>query len=319
MAVKLSKRKIVVAGDIMLDRYIMGQSTRISQEAPVPIVRVPEGRGLEMCGGAANVACACKTLGVGEVTLFGFVGDDHNAAIIRGLLHEAGVLTHAIITHSTARTTTKTRVMVDGKQICRLDEEDIYQDYVYTTAQISEFHEACSEADAIIISDYNKGAITSAILDTATRIGKKTFLDPKPEHKSIYRNHDFVAVKPNERELFLMAPEDDPAHCAMALCREMGCNVVATRGQYGAIVVEPGDMLSLRKGDIPRYIQGRAVEIADTIGAGDVFIATLASVWTIDKDIVTAAKTANIAASLSVQRPFTECPTMPEILEAKGN
>jgi len=301
------RRSVVVIGDIMLDRYLQGTYARQSQEADVPILRIDKGAELTLLGGAGNVAAACAGLGFAEVHLCGYLGGDANGASVLTKLRNHGIVVNLVAINNRARTTTKTRVLSDGAQLCRLDEEDIAVDYHYARSLLERLDKACHYADVIIVSDYNKGAVTGDVLAITDQYHDKVFLDPKPGHIDLYREHRFAVIKPNRGELFLMAPEANPDISARKLSIAMDCNVVATLGNSGVVVAQDS-------GRGTTAIPGKHVEVVDSIGAGDIFMAAMAYRWANNGEALTdAARWANAVAAASVAEKYTAIPSMESI------
>lgn len=279
----------------MLDRYIIGRYTRKSPEADVPIILVPRGGPTSRLGGAANVARACRILGAKHVDLWGNVGGDTAGASIMLKLTKSGVNPSGLMTNL-KRTIVKTRVLAGTQQVCRVDEEDIGVDVQYSRGQLGRLFNLASEADRIVVSDYNKGCITEAVMAVLEPFAERVYIDPKPVHRALYGH--CAVIKPNAEEVYMMAPAPTHAESAMALRDALGVSVVATSGYAGAVLAELGAAA-------PRFYSGHEVETVDAIGAGDIFMAALA---VCEKPLVDAVDYANRTAALSTTQPFTYCP-----------
>ena len=185
------EKNILVVGDIMLDTYFKGEVTRINVEAPVPIVKVEQE--FHSLGGAGNVAANISSLG-GKATLFSFIGKDHQAEILKKLLLEFKIESFL---QEDERTIQKIRVMGNNQQLARMDFEKIYKK-TFNHFFKSELKKKALQADLIIISDYDKGAINSDLISTLSEFRKKIIVDPKPANKDLFKG--VLLIKTNEKE-----------------------------------------------------------------------------------------------------------------------
>jgi rfaE bifunctional protein kinase chain/domain len=297
---RIAGLRILVIGDVMLDHYIWGDATRISPEAPVPVVDIA--RDSWKAGGAANVAANISSLGA-QCTLFGFVGGDENGLRLRKILREQKV--EMIAAPGSAMTIVKTRVMVQHQQLCRLDRESPPSAYSVDAARASRLlASAIASCDAVVLSDYAKGLLTDELVSRVTALakakGKFIALDPKPKHPLTFGGLDLIT--PNKREALLLAgiePSPGAPFPAEAVCQRLEerystKNVVVTLGEDGMLLSTSGTMI----GTIPTA----AKEIYDVSGAGDTALAGLVLALTSGARLEEAAHFANAAAGVVVAK-----------------
>jgi D-glycero-beta-D-manno-heptose-7-phosphate kinase len=304
-------RRIAVIGDAMLDVYLRGDVERISPEAPVPVVRVRERR--LALGGAANVAQNVTVLGA-ACDLVGVVGDDANAALLRAMLAAIGAAGDALV-GTTRPTTTKTRIVARSQQLVRVDEED---DGELSASDVPRLLAAVRRvldgADALVLEDYNKGVLVSAIIDEALAIARRrgipVVVDPKYRNFFAYRGA--TVFKPNRRELesALGATMDvDRPETLPALVRRLGvANVLLTLGERGMVLVS-ADGATVR-------IPTTAREVYDVVGAGDTVTAYLATMLAAQATVPEAAAIANFAAGVEVGKLGAATVSGAEVLAA---
>lgn len=297
---------ILVVGDAMVDRYIIGETSRISPEAPVPVVRA--GREEMRAGGAANVAANVAALGP-RSSLLTILGDDGGGRDLATLMAARGVALDCVIDKG-QRTTQKTRLISGVQQIARIDHDGSVSDAARAEL-VRRFEARLEGVCAVIFSDYDKGALTDlpALLATARRHGVPTFVDPKAADPARYAGA--FLLKPNAREfhaLFGDCPEDGISDRARAVLAEMDLDyLVVTRGAKGIVMVSrSGEMV-----DHPT----EALEVFDVTGAGDTIIAALVVGIAEGLPIAAAIDQANIAASIAVSRPGTHVVTRGELEE----
>jgi D-beta-D-heptose 7-phosphate kinase/D-beta-D-heptose 1-phosphate adenosyltransferase len=271
---KLRDRFVVVLGDLMLDEFVWGDVTRISPEAPVPVVDVRR-ESLHL-GGAANVLANLVALGA-KGTVVGVVGDDPAGQRLRRGLSELGTQDRYLIVDDTRPSTTKTRIIAHSQLVVRADRES----RVPVTPKIEEqivagLKEALERADAFVVSDYDKGVVTPGILRQILPFAYErvpVLIDPKIRNFNSYR--PATLITPNHFEALRMSDledhSDDGSHQAARAIREkLGCDaVLITRGDRGLMLLE-GD------GE-PVYVETAAREVYDVTGAGDSVIAALAA------------------------------------------
>ncbi|MCE5333215.1 MAG: bifunctional D-glycero-beta-D-manno-heptose-7-phosphate kinase/D-glycero-beta-D-manno-heptose 1-phosphate adenylyltransferase HldE [Desulfobacteraceae bacterium] len=299
----LRKVRILVAGDVMLDRYTWGDVARISPEAPVPVLRVREHS--EGAGGAANVALNLAGLGC-EVTLVGFTGTDPAGATLQKILRESGVGTE-LVPIPGRPTITKTRVMAREQQILRIDEEEVSPPPEDARERVLSLLDGLIPGrQAVILSDYGKGvlldpAIPQRAIDLGRKRGIPVLVDPKGKDWERYRGATCVTPNVGELESVSGVVESGEAGIAEAAGRlrsDLRLDwLLVTRGKHGMCLV--GD-------SAPLFIPTRAREVFDVSGAGDTVIATLAAGLAAGFDMNEAAKIANVAAGIVVGKLGTQ-------------
>jgi len=308
-----SRVNILVAGDVMLDEYVYGEATRISPEAPVPVVAV-SGRRYQP-GGAANVAANIRSMGA-RVTLAGVVGVDA-AGLRLGRELEGTGIGNALVEDRTRTTTLKTRITAGDQQIVRFDEEDTGP---LPEAISEELRRVCSEAllsaDGCVISDYAKGVVDESLcqwlIAEAVKAGKPVIVDPKSRDFARYRGA--TAITPNLKETAAAAgaPAHDPATLELAIPK-----LLESIGPSALLVTKGGDGMSLfEQGKGAWHVPATAVEVADVTGAGDTVAAILAIALALGFPLRDAAGFANIAAGLAVRHPGTWAVQPAELLRA---
>ncbi|MCB9186220.1 MAG: D-glycero-beta-D-manno-heptose-7-phosphate kinase [Flavobacteriales bacterium] len=293
--------RILVIGDIMLDQYVAGNVTRISPEAPVPVVKVD--REWSTLGGAGNVAANVASLG-GKATLLGLVGNDAAAATILDCCKNVGI-TPAMV-EGNQPTIVKTRV-VSGQQIVRFDREE---ELVWSDTQLAELTSKLDalipESDVILLSDYAKGTLSDEVLklifDLALANGKRILVDPKRANWSVYKGA--FLITPNLAELAMTdtgkgIKNDD--NLVVNACQKLRNqfaieNIVATRSSYGMTVVSEQKVLN---------IPTRALEVFDVSGAGDTVLAAIGVSLAEGKSVIESAFVANAAAGIVVSKRGT--------------
>jgi D-beta-D-heptose 7-phosphate kinase/D-beta-D-heptose 1-phosphate adenosyltransferase len=306
-------RRVVVLGDLMLDVYLVGSVSRISPEAPVPVVHVGEER--TALGGAANVAANVATLGA-HCDVIGFVGTDEAGLRLRAALAalDGGTVRTRLVERADRPTTTKTRVVARQQQVVRFDREcddDLPADSVEELCRI--VREAVAEADALVLEDYNKGVLLPPVircaLAAAAERGIPSIVDPKFRHFFEYAGA--TVFKPNASELAnalgsRIRPGDD-AWMAEARERVRAEHLLLTLG-------EDGMALSSAAASCVR-IPTEARQVYDVSGAGDTVSAGLAVALAAGAGIVEAALLANTAAGIEVGKPGVAVVTPGEIRE----
>jgi D-beta-D-heptose 7-phosphate kinase/D-beta-D-heptose 1-phosphate adenosyltransferase len=293
---KMAQTTVVVLGDAMLDVYLVGEVDRVSPEAPVPVVAVHASRhGL---GGAANVAANVAALGA-ECRLVAVVGDDPRAASVRAELDDLRLSADFLVVDASRPTTSKTRVVARGQQMLRIDEE--IDDPI--SARIMEqlgaaLERALTGADALLIEDYNKGALAPQVIERALAIAKQRSLPVvvDPKFKNFFAYRGATVFKPNRRELELaMGAALDLAHpdaLPATLAKLSVDNLLLTLGPEGML-------LASRDGEITR-IPTMAREVFDVSGAGDTVTAWVGTALAGGASVREAAHIANFAAGIEV-------------------
>lgn len=297
---------ILVVGDAMVDRYIIGETSRISPEAPVPIVKAA--REDMRPGGAANVAANVRALGSG-CCLLTICGDDRAGRDMIALMHGHGVAVDSVIDPGQA-TTQKTRVISGVQQIARIDHDGSVSAGARTELS-RRFEARIRGVRAVIFSDYDKGVLADlpTLLAIARRHGVPTFVDPKTADRTRYAGA--FLLKPNAREfdaLFGPCEEDRIAEHAAAMLAETGLDyLVVTRGAKGILMVS-------RAGAVVDH-PTEAQQVFDVTGAGDTIIAALVVGIVAGLPIAAAIDQANLAASIAVSRPGTYVVTRGDLEE----
>ena len=311
---RLRDRRVVVYGDVMLDEFVWGDVSRISPEAPVPVVDIK--RESVRLGGAANVLANLRALGL-CASIVGVVGADRAAERVRAELRDAcgAGADESLITDVSRPTTLKTRIIAHSQLVVRADRERRAPVDGLTEERIVEtLRRLLKGADALVVSDYDKGAVTPGvlgeILPAAEAAGVPALIDPKLRNFDAYR--PATLVTPNHHEaLRVTNTEDDTdagvAHAARLIRERLGCgSVLITRGERG--------MMLLEEDGEPTYVPTAAREVYDVTGAGDTVIATLAAGLAAGATLVEAAMLANHAAGVVVGKLGTGTATAAELL-----
>ncbi|HCU34472.1 MAG TPA: D-glycero-beta-D-manno-heptose-7-phosphate kinase [Armatimonadetes bacterium] len=290
---RLSGKRIVVLGDYMLDRYIWGGVTRISPEAPVPVVEVA--REDVVPGGAGNVVRNLADLGILPMVC-GIIGQDEAGATLEGLLAEMNADLSPLVRAQNRRTTAKIRIIGNHQQVVRVDydysaepEGDLYQTLIEQTSH------ALESADAVIFSDYSKGVLTEgvsrAVLARASEKGLKVCVDPKPAH--IPRFSGAWLISPNEAEAERATGIDiDNDSSAVAAARTL----LECANLQAAVITRGGKGMCIYQADGNAHlIPAVPTEVFDVTGAGDTAISVLAACLACDAPLLHAAIIANTA------------------------
>ncbi len=302
-----SGKRILVIGDLMLDEYIWGKVSRISPEAPVPVVNVT--RESYYPGGAANVARNVREL-TGHVAVMGSLGTDAAGERVMALLESSRIDTSAIQRRAEFGTTVKTRIMARNQQVVRVDRER--GDGPDLARAWSDLDRSISASDAVIVADYGKGFVNEsfaeAVCRTARDHGKVLTIDPHPHHRFAWPGA--TAIKPNRGEAFQAAglPVSEPAadvledHALLEAGRRL-----FDRWQCGCLLITLGDqgMLLLEREAEPYPIPGRAREVFDVSGAGDTAIAVFTLGLAAGATPPEAAELANLASGVVVGKVGT--------------
>jgi D-beta-D-heptose 7-phosphate kinase/D-beta-D-heptose 1-phosphate adenosyltransferase len=315
MARQIGERTVVVLGDLMLDEFIWGDVSRISPEAPVPVVDIR--RQSTHLGGAANVLANLVALGA-KACVIGVVGDDDAANKVRSELRAQSALqtNDLLITDKSRPTTIKTRIIAHSQMVVRADREhrgpvDAETEKEIITAALS----AIANAHALVVSDYDKGVITPRILSEVLPAAYErmpVLIDPKIRNFDSYR--PATLVTPNHHEALRMAGIEDDSDEGLQLAghkirERLACDsVLITRGARGMILFEGN-------GD-PIHVNTAAREVYDVTGAGDTVIATLAAALAGGASMTNAALLANHAAGIVVGKVGTAIATIAEIQDS---
>lgn len=304
--------RVLVVGDVILDRYWWGGVSRISPEAPVPVVSLE--RTSIVAGGAANVAANIAGLGAVPI-VFGITGDDAEAALVPGVLNDAGITDFHLVPVKERRTTLKTRIIAHSQQVVRIDQESVAPlEPEIESGLLARILPLIENADLVVISDYSKGFLTagllSAIFDVARKLGKIVLIDPKGKDYTKYAGATLLTPNVRETADVCGREENDPAliEHADALMRRLSLQaLLVTQGEHGMTLLEDGRR--------PAYLKASARKVYDVTGAGDTVIASLAVGLGSGLDLVTAAEFANLAAGLAVERVGTTAVTADMIRE----
>ena len=305
--------KVLVVGDLILDEFLWGDVSRISPEAPVPVVWVKKES--FMPGGASNVANNLGALGA-NVRLVGVVGDDERGAILKGELEQKGVNTAGIITDDSRPTILKTRVVAQHQQVVRIDKERVDPLNAVIVAKLVRYIESImKDIDAVIIEDYGKGVITPALLSKivplAKRHNKIISVDPKEENFKYYKG--ISVITPNNHEAskavgFKIKDEATLIKAGEMLLKKLNCKIaLITLGENGMAV--------FRKAGRMKQIPTVAQEVFDVSGAGDTVIASYTLSLAAGADPIMAAHIANCAAGIVVGKVGIAVVTPNELLD----
>ena len=310
----IGKVRVLVVGDVMLDRFLYGRVDRVSPEAPIPVLQV--GREAAMLGGAGNVLRNLSALGA-RGRLFGLIGDDAAGAEIVGLVEAEGCDPAGLLTEAGRTTSIKERVIADAQQLLRVDRETPHEASGATCdALLAGAEAALGEVGAVLLSDYGKGVLSrstvAALVGMAKRAGLPLVVDPKGRDYRVYRGADLIT--PNRRELQeasgLATDEDAEVEAACrAIIDEAGLGaVLATRSEAGMTLVQ-GEGAAL-------HLPTRAREVYDVSGAGDTVAAVMAASLAAGAALSEAAELANLVAGIVVGKVGTAVALPGEVLDA---
>jgi D-beta-D-heptose 7-phosphate kinase/D-beta-D-heptose 1-phosphate adenosyltransferase len=304
----LEHARVLVVGDVMLDRYWHGGTSRISPEAPVPVVRVEDVENRP--GGAANVALNITSLG-GHASLAGLIGDDENGQILQTSLITSNVSTY-FQRDAGIPTITKLRVMSRNQQLLRLDFEQRL-DSVDTRELVTQVEKALADCDVIILSDYGKGTLNKVenLIAKARTHGKRVLIDPKGQDFSKYRGASLITPNLTEFEAVVgpCATDVELASRGEALRAELELEaLLITRSEKG--------MTLIREGHAPLHLPTRAQEVFDVTGAGDTVIGLMGLALASGHAFPAAMMLANLGAGLVVAKPGTATLSIAELYTA---
>jgi rfaE bifunctional protein kinase chain/domain len=316
----IRSRAVTVYGDVMLDEFVWGEATRISPEAPVPVVDIQ--RESVHLGGAANVLANLVALGA-RARVVGVVGDDRANERLRAELHEAGAIgaKDDLVVDASRPTTVKTRIVAhsqgNNQTLVRADRER----RTPVAGEVEErlikvLKDATAESSAFVVSDYDKGAVTprvlAEILPLVMRRGIPVLVDPKIRNFDFYR--PATLVTPNHHEALRLANSEDHTdeglvRAAQMLRERLDCeSVLITRGERGMMLME--------RDHSPLYVETVAREVYDVTGAGDTVIAALAAALATGATTFEAAVLANHAAGIVVGKVGTATASAEELLHS---
>lgn len=303
-----SKARVLVLGDVMLDRYWHGDTQRISPEAPVPVVKVGDEE--VRPGGAANVAINIAALG-GHATLMGLTGDDEHAEILLNILHNEGVACD-LMKDSQYPTITKLRIISRHQQLIRLDFEDGFpghEGHLLTKG----FQNALDDHDVVVLSDYGKGTLRDIqeFIQTARAANKPVVIDPKGSDFSRYTGATLITPNLSEFEAVVghCSSEEELVARGETLMAEIQLDaLLITRGEQG--------MTLLQRGQDARHLAAQAREVFDVTGAGDTVVATLAASLSAGLPLDSATQLANMAACIVVGKLGTATTSASELQQS---
>jgi D-beta-D-heptose 7-phosphate kinase/D-beta-D-heptose 1-phosphate adenosyltransferase len=304
--------RVLVLGDAILDEYLIGDCSRISPEAPVPVLRVHADR--QELGGAANTAANIVSLG-GQATLIALVGNDTTGSTLKRRASDARI-DLAAVDHGMA-TLRKTRVIGQQQQIVRLDYEEIATPHPRLESEIlSHFDAAIARCDIVVISDYAKGCLSLTlsreIIKRSRQAGRRVIVDPRPQHREFYDGSDYLTPNWKESRALLHLPDAEPTSdetmaVATRLASSLHANIVLTLGAQGI-------RFCSKSGEEQFALPTVAREVFDVSGAGDTVAAAFALSVAAGADHMTAAAIANRAASVVVSKFGTATVSAQEIL-----
>ncbi|NJA04621.1 bifunctional D-glycero-beta-D-manno-heptose-7-phosphate kinase/D-glycero-beta-D-manno-heptose 1-phosphate adenylyltransferase HldE [Methylococcaceae bacterium WWC4] len=300
--------RVLVTGDLMLDRYWHGATSRISPEAPVPVVHVNLDE--QRAGGAGNVALNVAALGA-KVSLLGFTGEDEAAGALKQLLQAANVLC-LFQTVPGSPTITKLRVMSRHQQLIRLDFEDGFH-AVDSDPLLHLYHAELMQSQVAVLSDYGKGTLNRVqqFIALARQLKKPVLVDPKGNDFSIYRDATLITPNLGEFEAVVGRCSDEAqiVERGLNLITDLGLDaLLVTRGEHG--------MSLLGKNEAPLHLPTHAREVFDVTGAGDTVISVLAASLAAKKPLAEATQLANIGAGIVVGKLGTATVNTVELADA---
>lgn len=309
---KANGKQVAVVGDVMLDRFFWGSVTRISPEAPVPVIDV-EDETFHL-GGAANVAKNLSSLGVKPI-LFGLVGDDNSGKLFKNIAEEYGISTDGLYSDSNRPTTVKTRIIGNNQHIARIDREERKpidkkgEEFILNSLKNN------WEWKGIILEDYNKGVLSENLIQDIIAFASDNripvFVDPKKDNFFSYKN--VTLFKPNRKEAQIsldnpMKSKEDIIEAGNKLLSLLNCdNVLITLGSEGMMLFEKDGTIS----SVPTY----ARKVSDVSGAGDTAIATIAATIAGKANLKEASALANYASGIVVEKPGIVSIEIDELLE----
>lgn len=306
-------KSVLIVGDVMLDRYYIGDVDRISPEAPVPIVHIKEEKFVP--GGAANTANNCATLN-GNPLLTSVVGNDNARTKLISSLEKKSINVNGLVIADDRPTIQKIRVMGGKQQLARIDYEDTSQIGDATQKQILDYIERnIIKVDAVIFSDYAKGLVSKEFIRKIIKLAKQnkkpTIADVKPKHINFFKG--VTIITPNKKEAAEMSDvrikdEKDIIQAGKKLVKEIDTNVLVTLGPDGMILFK-------KEGSIQKF-PVKAQEVFDVSGAGDTVVAALTLAIAAGARLEEAAIISNYAAGIVVGKLGTATTTIDEIKDS---
>lgn len=306
---KFKYQNILVIGDIILDKYLYGEVTRINPEAPVPILNMEKVE--YVLGGAANVAANIVSLG-GKCTLIGQVGKDKIKNKIISLLMEKKI-EHKLVEQDGFPTIQKTRIIARNQQVVRVDLEkpkNISPPMVKEIIGHIEKENKKQEYSLIILSDYAKGMMVGELVKELKKVKIKIIVDPKPQNMPLFK--DVFLVTPNWKEAKEITQKTELLEAGRKLTRTYRCQAVITRGSEGCSFFG-------REGKHRPFPKEKETEVYDVVGAGDTFISALSLSLAAGADFAQACTLANLAAGISVSKVGTATVSPEELKSALEN
>ena len=300
---KFAAVQVLIVGDVMLDRYWWGTVSRVSPEAPVPVVKLE--RVTATAGGAANVAANAASLGA-QSFLVGAIGNDESGRSLPAVLEQCNVSAANLVTLENRPTTTKTRIVAHQQHVVRIDDENALPlDHEQAAAVWQKINELLPEIDVVILSDYAKGCLCDHVLtntiETAKRLNKPVLIDPKGTNYKKYAGATLLT--PNKSEA--------AAASGIEIVDEQSCRAAGEKlldeARLDSLLItlgEDGMRLFERNRDSQQF-PAVARKVYDVTGAGDTVIATLALALGAKADLATAARLANVAAGIAVEQVGT--------------
>lgn len=298
-------KRILVVGDLMLDEYIIGVAERISPEAPVPVILCQQRT--NGAGGASNTAMNLLSLGA-QVCVCGIVGDDWAGEKLRFILNEAGIDTTGVLLDPTRPTTVKTRIIASHQQIARVDVESraVLNNSLEASLR-GIIKELGHECDAVIVSDYAKGAITAGLCASLRKLKGTTLLSagPKPVNLTHFTGFDFLSLNRSEA-MASVNSAGSISDVGQQLSANLGVQgLVITLGENGCLLFTGGKQIA--------QLPSLRVEVYDIAGAGDTFLAALTLALLSNNDFVEAAQVATVAAAAVVRKVGVVTTTVDEM------
>jgi rfaE bifunctional protein kinase chain/domain len=310
---QIAGTRVLVIGDVIADEYLVGESSRISSEAPVPVLHYTGEHAT--LGGAGNTAANVASLG-GAATLIGLVGDDRAGADVAQRCERAGI--HFVPLRDGRATTRKVRVISQQQQLLRIDYEQTSSiDREHEQQLIDEVGKRLESCDIVIVSDYAKGLLTNdvcrEVIRRAHTAGREVVVDPRPQHAAFYWSCDYLT--PNWKESLGLVGEVDTAYTAenvrrvgTLVSRRFRSNVLLTLGSRGIAFFS-------REGGDPLVVEAEAKEVFDVSGAGDTVVAAFSLARAAGCDHAVALSLANSAAAVVVGKRGTATVTPDELVK----
>jgi D-beta-D-heptose 7-phosphate kinase/D-beta-D-heptose 1-phosphate adenosyltransferase len=308
---KIGSAKILILGDIMLDQYLFGTVSRISPEAPVPVVEITNDK--HLLGGAANVAANIRALG-DEPLLLGVVGEDEASIRLSQLLKERDISSDFLVNDLSRQTTIKTRIIAHNQQVVRTDRENLHElDKDVESRVLNRFMSVADSIGAVVISDYGKGVITTALLEQVIDVCQKKdiFIAVDPKETHFYNYKRVSLITPNHLEAGFaygkrIRTEQDLIEVGNGLLDRLEArSILITRGADG--------MSLFQAGAEPTHIPTFARKVFDVTGAGDTVIATFVAAVCAGAGLVEGAIVANTGAGITVGEVGTAAVTVPQL------